>query len=116
VPIVDDDGCLVGNISARDVKNMVLEPIKFAMMSKPIGEFLTTGIDLFTCKETDTLEAVVHKFQASRVRTLYVVDANNKPTSVVAICDLLAVFVKEPEVNWAKFQDFFDASWPAVPK
>ena len=107
MPILDDTGKLVGNVSARDLKHMILEPAKFAIMAKPIGESLTRGLDLFTCRRTDTLECVIRKFQASRVHCLYVVDADNKPTSVVAIRDVLAIFVREPEADADTFQAYF---------
>jgi hypothetical protein len=53
------------------------------------------------------VETVVKKFQASHVHALYVVDGERRVTSVVALCDLLAIFVKEPEVDFEAFHSYF---------
>ena len=42
---------------------------------------------------------MVRKFQSTRVHRLFVVDADGKPTSVVALRDVLAQFVREPEAE-----------------
>ena len=112
VPIVDEHGALVGALSARDLRHLILEPAKFPTLAKPIGQFFTkgasthaycatcsprAGLDLFTAKETDTLEQVVRKFQAGRVHRLFVVDGSGKVTSVVSLRDVIAQFVREPE-------------------
>ena len=44
MPIVGEAGNIVGVISARDLRQMILEPIKFKAMAKPIGDFLTKGV------------------------------------------------------------------------
>ena len=98
VPIVDDEGKLVGTISSTDLRKMVTQPAQFASMGKRISDFHHDHIrthDLFTVKASNTLEEVIRKFQSTRVHRLFVVDAEKRPTAVVSLRDVLAKFVKE---------------------
>jgi CBS domain-containing protein len=96
VAVLDEKGAIIGNISAVDVSNKILDPAQFATLSKPISAFFVKGLAINTVKPTDTLEHVIRTFQATRVHRLYVVDGNNKPTGVVALRDVLAQFVRVP--------------------
>jgi hypothetical protein len=54
---------------------------------------------VYTCKLTDTLEQVVRKFQASRVHRLFLVNDANALQGVVALRDVIALFVREPSAE-----------------
>ncbi len=49
VPIVDESGKIVGNLSARDLRTMILNPAQFHTLSQPISKFFTKGATFSRC-------------------------------------------------------------------
>jgi len=107
VGVVDDDGKLVGNISASDLKNCGRTSNELIQeLYQPIIEFLglvdastsTTRNPLFSkhplvvCKITDSTASIFSKIVNQRVHRVYVVDDSNVPVNVIAPSDLLALF------------------------
>ena len=43
VAVVDEQGSIIGNISSRDLRTKILDPVQFSTLSKPIADFFTKG-------------------------------------------------------------------------
>jgi IMP dehydrogenase len=80
VPIVDDDGILIGIITNRDMK---FETDK----SRPIGELMTKE-NLITGLEGTTLEEAKHILRAHRIEKLPIVDKDNHLRGLITIKDI----------------------------
>jgi CBS domain-containing protein len=109
--VVNDDGKLVGSISASDLKiigydvkfwNLLGLPVKqylrelnkashpefrshlFLWAREPSGEPI-----VIQCKKTDTLKFAVKLLNFYRVHRVYVVDENNRPVSILTLREVL---------------------------
>ena len=80
VPIVDDDGILIGIITNRDMK---FETDK----SRTIGELMTKD-NLITGLEGTTLEEAKHILRAHRIEKLPIVDKDNHLRGLITIKDI----------------------------
>jgi CBS domain-containing protein len=84
VPVVDANGAIVGNISARDVRSMVNRPAVFERIYDTVTEFLSAihdeaelkgGVDrapAVCCRRTDTLVSILDKFITLGIHRVYV--------------------------------------------
>jgi 5'-AMP-activated protein kinase regulatory gamma subunit len=97
VPIVSDKGVMIGNLSVKDLRNMIHDPAKFPSLSVPMSEFPSFPIHLITCREKDTLQSVMEKLTQTKVHRLYLIDDHTRPVGVVSLGDILAKFVREPK-------------------
>lgn len=97
VPIVSDKGVMIGNLSVKDLRNMINDPARFPSLSVPMSEFPSFPLHLLTCREKDTLQDVMEKLSHTKVHRLFLVDDNTRPVGVVSLGDILAKFVHEPK-------------------
>jgi len=105
VPVLGVDGQLVGNISLRDIRVAVATAEKFALLFEPMSKFLSDiraeSDDIMSpaisCKSSDTVEKVIGKLCVSRIHRLYLVDANEKLSSVCSLSDIISIFVSDPD-------------------
>ena len=81
VPICEEDGTLVGNLTNRDLRFMTNYDVKIADVMTP-REQLVTG------KAGTTLEEAKKVLMSSKVEKLPLVDANGKLTGLVTIKDI----------------------------
>jgi len=96
--IVDTDGRLIGNISARDLK-LFIENESYDLLKLPIVTFLSQlrnqEIDIRTptmsVNLTDTLGLLIGKLAATRVHRLYAVNTpqDYHPVRVISLTDTL---------------------------
>jgi len=114
IPVVDESGAIVGNISARDIRTMVRKPEFFERIYDSTKEFLegiheewkqdpkrkdlpvTERAPAVCCKPTDTLSSVIDQFVKWGIHRMYIVDEKRRPVSVVSLSDVIATFVGEP--------------------
>ena len=80
VPIVDDDGILIGIITNRDMKFE-------SDLSRPIGELMTKD-NLITGLEGTTLEEAKHILREHRIEKLPIVDKDNRLRGLITIKDI----------------------------
>jgi IMP dehydrogenase len=80
VPIVDDNGCLIGIITNRDMKFET-------DMSRRIDEVMTSE-NLITGIEGTTLEEAKTILQKNRIEKLPIVDKNNRLKGLITIKDI----------------------------
>jgi len=105
VPIIDNDGNLVANFSASNLKG--LRQTSFIALLLPVLAYLTIqpesadfrknlarfkSIHPVTCTENTPFDVVVERMVAHRVHRLWVVQ-DNKPIGVISIGDVFKVFL-----------------------
>jgi len=104
IAVVNNEGQIVGNISASDLKRMsvdhplqlcydVYESIKTFMnitgdKNKPHNERLPK-FDPIVVKTDDTVGQVVDTIVSKRIHRVYVVDENNRPVGEISLCDII---------------------------
>lgn len=99
LPVVDDNGFLVGTMSSRDVKGMATDGSLFWRLYQRVWEFLdrvrhdypTGPAGPLYCKKTDTLEMVMKVIMEHNIHRLPIVesDADKKVIGIVALRDVL---------------------------
>jgi CBS-domain-containing membrane protein len=111
VAIVDDEGKLVGNLSASDLKGLIkLSNGKFSgdfftPLRLPVGDFLSkiremhgkSKTFILTCTPTTKLKEVVQLLAKEHVHRIFIVDTHNKPCGIVSLTDICAELFLESE-------------------
>jgi CBS domain-containing protein len=85
IPVVDDDGRLVGMITDRDICMGSL------MQGKPLHEIPVTSVmahDLVSCHADDSVETAEHAMRDNRIRRIPVLDNDRRPLGIVSLNDL----------------------------
>jgi len=90
VAIVDDDGKLIGNCSARDLKRSAstLSHQFIARLFKPLSQYLGDQ-ELVTATPNDTLELVIKRVVEKNIHRIYVLDEEKKPQGLFSLSDIL---------------------------
>eukprot|EP01114_Cavostelium_apophysatum_P010483 TRINITY_DN2423_c0_g1_i1.p1 TRINITY_DN2423_c0_g1~~TRINITY_DN2423_c0_g1_i1.p1 ORF type:complete len:325 (+),score=83.89 TRINITY_DN2423_c0_g1_i1:85-1059(+) len=103
--VVGDNGRLVGNISASDLKGS-LEANLFADLYLPIGTYLEKATEAFpkkysekpiSCTESNTLRDAIVTLNQHHVHRVFVVDPNSSPIGVFSLCDLITFLNHPPD-------------------
>jgi predicted transcriptional regulator len=104
IGVVDKNGKLVGNISARDIGHVVTSN-PGAELNSPVGEFLSelrsageTHDAAITCVGTDSVRAVILKIAENKIHRIYVEDGG-VPIGVISLSDICRFLLKGP-VDW----------------
>jgi CBS domain-containing protein len=114
IAVVDEQGKLVGNISASDLTRTHYKPIGPIIhdLYQPIKYFnyiRTSSKDKIlmaempryppiTVQPNDTLEAVMKTIVENKIHRVYLVDDNSKPVGVISLGDIIAaLFGKQSE-------------------
>lgn len=105
LPVVDADGRLVGTLSARDVRFVLLNSEKYVFLRLPINKFPDLTRRVETCAPQDSLRTVINKLVATKIHRVYLLDPSGRPDRVIALSDVIARFVKEPSDDY--FGRFF---------
>jgi len=110
--VVNDEGKLVSNISASDLRNTKMKPGQIIHeLYQPLKQFLHIRSStkeqimmgdlpkhdpIFVTAEA-TMQEVMERVITNKIHRVYVVDSNNKPTGVISLCDIMKQFDKEAE-------------------
>mmetsp|Transcript_14080 Transcript_14080/g.19592 ORF Transcript_14080/g.19592 Transcript_14080/m.19592 type:complete len:317 (-) Transcript_14080:111-1061(-) len=102
VAVVDQDGTLFTNLSAKDIKLVQPEAL-FTKMYKTTLEFIQAvrakRLDTFAasihCKESSTLKEIIERLAAAKIHRLYIVDDDHKPIGVLSLVDVMGAIIKE---------------------
>jgi CBS domain-containing protein len=89
VAVVDEGGRLVGTISASDLKGVTQE--NFITLGLPVADFLKVRHKegALSCVREATLGQVVEVVARTGLHRVFVIDAAQKPISVVTLTDIL---------------------------
>jgi len=95
--VIDDDGVLVGNISASDMKSVIIDNL-CAGLKEPVSVVMKRSAETFErpframyCFTTDTLQQVLQIFTTEQIHRLYIVDAEKKLLGVISLGDIIDV-------------------------
>lgn len=102
VPVIDAEGKIVGNVSAKDMRFVVKSPAHMYLLHEPISKLLANlhnddideRIPAIACFASDSLELVIRKLSANKIHRIYVVDSNNQLQRVVTLTDILFALIK----------------------
>ncbi|EGC35571.1 hypothetical protein DICPUDRAFT_78725 [Dictyostelium purpureum] len=100
IAVVDGNGALIDNLSARDLKAIATDGAFFWKLYKPVEEFLGyLKTDSVTVRprhaqfilESDTFETALTKIFTNSIHRLFIVDSleTKKPIGVISLSDLL---------------------------
>lgn len=105
VGIVDNNGQLIGNLSASDLRGITVSEFEF--LADPVMDFLAmrkskpshvnAEISVISCSVQDTLEDVMKLLVTNKVHRVYIVDEKQLPVGVVTLTDILKLAVQSPE-------------------
>ena len=92
VVIKDEAGGVAGILSERDVvKALATESVR--ALARPVTAFMTRAVA--TCREADTVEALMAMMTEGRFRHVPVVDDAGQLTGLVSIGDVVKAHVEE---------------------
>jgi CBS-domain-containing membrane protein len=94
VAVVDELGYLVGTVSASDLKGVTQE--NFVTLTMSVADFIRARHKggALSCYKEATLRQVTDVIARTGLHRVFVVDAANKPISVVSLTDILQVISK----------------------
>jgi len=98
VAVVDNNGALLSNLSAKDIKAIEPDAI-FTKLYKTCTEFIAatrineydTHFPMIYCKQESTLEEVIQRLSFMKIHRIYVIDEHHKPINVISLGDILNV-------------------------
>mmetsp|Transcript_14451 Transcript_14451/g.22730 ORF Transcript_14451/g.22730 Transcript_14451/m.22730 type:complete len:295 (+) Transcript_14451:19-903(+) len=97
IGITNDDGLLIGNLSASDLKKFGYDNYLLSNMFLPLHKFLVLDKDnemlppILTVKPSNTVGEVIQEFCKHRVHRLYVLDGSEQK-GVITLGDILSLF------------------------
>jgi CBS domain-containing protein len=107
IAVTDDEGKIVGNISASDLKRMQVDnPMQLCYdIFQPIKLFLNISQDPhakslpkfepITVNPSDTLGQITDLAYSKGIHRVYVTDSEKRPIGEISLCDIIARFVPE---------------------
>jgi len=112
LPVVNADGCLVGNISESDLRAIQSNAQFLKLLYLPVSEYLDMMRKhrateprcpkqraLVKCEQIDTYRQVVEKAVESKVHRCFIVGANDKLLGVISLHDILSALVRFSATN-----------------
>lgn len=104
--VVDEEGRLVGNFSASDLKGAVMtdddmanDP--FSSFLLPVMQFLKQGgmshFPVVSCTPQTTLQHILLRLMALRVHRLWIVDENQCPIGIVSLTDVMKAIIEQKQ-------------------
>eukprot|EP01089_Gocevia_fonbrunei_P017883 TRINITY_DN593_c0_g1_i2.p1 TRINITY_DN593_c0_g1~~TRINITY_DN593_c0_g1_i2.p1 ORF type:complete len:329 (+),score=59.78 TRINITY_DN593_c0_g1_i2:109-1095(+) len=94
VAIIDDEGKLVGNLSARDMKRIAGDAKYFTRLFENVKTFRDgRRIPHVSVTEDKTLFEVLELLEKHNIHRVYVVDEEHHPIGVISLTDILAALL-----------------------
>jgi len=111
IGVVDSEGHLVGNTSARDIKYFVLDKGQLSM-DEAVMDYLATirqrqisekdRAPVSSIHRTDTLGRAIGLLGKTQYHRLFLVDDQRKPIGVVSVADILSFATRETKEHKEK--------------
>jgi CBS domain-containing protein len=86
--IVDENGALLGNLSVSDI---ALVELDFTKLQSAVRSFSRWQSAPVTALETDTLAQVLGTMSSTKVRRVFLVNANHQPVGIITMTDVCKV-------------------------
>jgi CBS domain-containing protein len=101
VAVVDSNGALLSNISAKDIKAIEPDAI-FTKLYKTCTQYvaatraqeLNIKFPMIYCHQDATVEDVIVRLAFLKIHRIYVVDEDRKPINVISLGDILTVLLR----------------------
>lgn len=111
VPLLDENGAVVGCISDRHIRSVLLK----GSSKRPLHQILALTCTEFLaslppghtrhgdmhpaimCKPTDQLHDIIRKLATTRIHRIFLVDADHKPVRVISLCDIIELLLASEE-------------------
>jgi len=100
LPVLDSDGKLLANISARDLRVIASDPKMFQHLYLDAGDFVThirmadvatkTVHPSISVTLEESFQRVIAKLAAAHIHRIYVTDQQRMPVSVISLHDIIA--------------------------
>jgi CBS-domain-containing membrane protein len=102
--VVDDNGMLIGNISARDLKQIKPNNI-FGLLTKSCGAFVSyikqqsieETAPVISCTLETSFEYLLKRMAFNKIHRLYVCDKELKATHIISLRDIISCIVSAKE-------------------
>ncbi|GAA0160822.1 kinase modulator [Lithospermum erythrorhizon] len=118
VPVVEGSNKIIGNLSIRDIRFLLLKPDLFSNFRHlTVKDFMVTVasatnnkeklITPITCNLDSTLGSVIQTLATKSVHRIHVVSGDNEVIGVITLRDVISCFIYEPP-NF--FEDLFGYS------
>lgn len=109
VPVLGFGQALVGNVSARDLRQLILNPTLFRLISHPVRQFLSSVSVVereemqpaISCRPKDTFGHVIRQLAVSKIHRTYVCDSASHLLRVISLTDVIDKFVTNPAEDFA---------------
>jgi CBS domain-containing protein len=85
LPVVDDEGALVGILTDRDIALSAHEYGE-ALWRLPVSQSMRAPVHI--CRATDEIDVAVHLMREHRIRRLPVVDVAARPVGMISLDDI----------------------------
>lgn len=100
VPVLNDEGAMIGNISAEHIFFVSIVGNKMYLLQLPAAKFIEyvsnsshawdIKSNAITCRASDTLLSVMQTMSAAKIHRIYLSDDAGRPYRVISQTDLLA--------------------------
>jgi acetoin utilization protein AcuB len=101
LPVVDDDGCLIGIVSDRDLRGPHARRAHHAAGApaspRTVGEIMVR--DVVTATPTDDLATIARLMADAAIGAVPIIDAHRVPVGIVSYVDVLLRLVHEDEAD-----------------
>lgn len=108
---------IVGNISTRDIRYLLLKPELFSDFRKlTVENFMNTSVSAtqetgrivppITCQLDSTLGSVIHSLASKSVHRIYVVAGEDEVIGVITLRDVISCFIHEPPNHFDSYFGF----------
>jgi len=92
--VVNDEGQLVGNCSAKDLKKISNNSILLARLFKPLQEYLKDQHEIAFATKNETLGTVIDRIVDKNLHRVYLLDDGLKPEGLLSLSDILEELLK----------------------
>jgi len=94
VAIVNDDGKLVGNCSAKDLKKIPNTTEFIRSLFLPLNEYLKDQQEITFATKDETLGVVIRRIVENKLHRIYILDDDMKPEGILSLKDIMEEILK----------------------